>query len=185
MDKPLVCCVSRLEVGKGQDLLIQAWSKVISLVPQARLRIIGEGDWYEGLKLEIRRLKLESTVTLTGWVKDAVAEMAKSDIVVFPTLWPLEGFGMVAIEAMSQAKPVVGFNFGPVPEIVTGECGILVRPRDIPALAEAIVDLLTHPAKAKRMGQAGRKRYLAHYTFDQVGPQYLQVFAKIQTCLRQ
>ncbi len=176
MVKHLVCCVSRLESGKGQDLLIQAWPKVISLVPTAKLRIVGEGEQFSNLKSQVSNLNLDGSVKLTGWVKDSLAEIAKSSVVIFPTLWPLEGFGLVAVEAMSQAKPVVGFKFGPIPEIVTKDCGILVPPGDISALAGAIVDLLTHPVKAKLLGRAGRKRYLSHYIFDQIGPRYLQVF---------
>lgn len=175
-DANLVVCVSRLEAGKGQDLLIAAWQKVVRQVPGTRLRIVGEGEQFSNLKSQVSNLNLDGSVKLTGWVKNSLTEMAKSEIVVFPTLWPLEGFGMVAVEAMSQAKPVIGFDFGPVPEIVTGECGLLVPPGDTSALAGAIVDLLKHPAKAKRLGQAGRKRYLTNYTLNQVGPQYLQVF---------
>ncbi len=173
-----VCCVSRLEKGKGQDLLIKAWRDVVAQVPRARLRIVGQGDQYQNLKFQISNLKLSSSVMLVGWVPDSLTEMAKSRLVVFPTLWSLEGFGLVAVEAMSLGKPVVGFKYGPVPEIVTPGCGILVAPGDTQALARAIIDLLTHPGKLRQMGKLARQRYLKNYTFDQIGHRYLQAFER-------
>ena len=166
----LVVCVSRLEKGKGQDLLLTAWPKVLRQVPEANLRIVGEGDQYQNLKLEIRNLKLESSVTLTGWVEDAIAEMARAWVCVFPSSWPLEGFGLVMVEAMALNKPVVAFDIGPAREILDKTCGVLVPEGDIAALAEAIISQLRRPATG------GRQKYLRYYTLPKVGQQYDQIF---------
>ncbi len=173
-----VCCVSRLEPGKGQDLLIQAWPGVISHVPQARLCLVGAGDFRPRLESLASSLNL-SAVEFTGWVPDAGAYQAASQICVFPTLWPLEGFGMAGVEAMAHSKPVIGFNFGPLPEIITPATGILVPPGDVAALARAIVSLLKNPFLSRRLGNAGRQRYLAKYTISVMGPRYLKVFSRV------
>lgn len=178
--KDLVVCVSRLEKLKGQDNLITAWREVIDNVPGAKLKIIGEGDQLPVLKQLAAELNISKSVRLTGWVKDSKAEMAKSEMVVFPTVWPLEGFGMVAIEAMSESKPVVALNFGPVPEVVDSKTGILVPAGDNHALAQAIIKLLQDKSFARKLGKNGYAKWKQKFTWQVSGPKYLQVF--MQAC---
>lgn len=166
----LVVCVSRLEKGKGQDLLLAAWPEVLKRVSTAKLRIIGTGDQLENLKTMVSKLRLEESVTLTGWVENAVAEIAKARVCVFPSVWPLEGFGLVMIEAMAQNVPVVAFDIGPAKEIIDPGCGSKVSAGDTFALAQAVVSQLRQPAKG------GREKYLRYYTLDKIGWQYVQVF---------
>ena len=151
-----VVCVSRLEKGKGQDLLIEAWPRVLEKYPNAKLKIIGEGS----MKLEPCK-----NVEITGYVEDAVKEIAQASVLVFPSLWELEGFGLVMLEAMSQGVPVVAYNRGTAPEIIDEHSGILVDD-----LAEGIIVMLKNPAKG------GTKRFQENYTFDVIGPKYLEVF---------
>ena len=151
-----VVCVSRLERGKGQDLLIEAWPRVLEKFPDAKLKIIGEGEL---------KLMPYKNVEIVGYVKDAVSEIAKASVLVFPSVWPLEGFGLVMLEAMSQNVPVVAFDRGTAPEIIDDSCGILVND-----LAEGIIKMLEHPPKG------GKKRFQENYTFDIIGPKYLEVF---------
>ena len=176
--KTLVCCVSRLEKGKGQDLLIEAWQKVAKKMPQAHLNIVGEGDMFKKLKDKVADLKLGKNITLKGWVTDALIEIAEAEVFVFPSTWPLEGFGIVTIEAMSLGKPVVGFATGPLPEIVDMNTGILVPPGDINSLASAIINLLKDEKLRMSLGQNARKKYEERFTFKSTGKKYLKVIEK-------
>ncbi len=151
-----VVCVSRLEKGKGQDLLIEAWPGVLEKYPNAKLKIIGEGS----MKLEPCK-----NVEITGYVEDAVKEIAQASVLVFPSLWELEGFGLVMLEAMSQGVPVVAYNRGTAPEIIDENSGILVDD-----LAEGIIAMLENPVTG------GIKRFNENYTFDVIGLRYLEVF---------
>lgn len=169
----LVVCVSRLEKGKGQDLLLEAWVHVIRKVPSALLRIVGEGDQATRLAYQVQSLRLENSVQLVGWAPDAVLEMARASVIVFPSLWSLEGFGIAAAEALSQAKPVIGFDRGPLPEIVDASCGILVPPGDILMLARAIESLLAHPKHAAILGKSGKAKLERKFIWGVVGPQFL------------
>lgn len=175
-----VCCVSRLQEGKGQDLLIKAWPKVVKKIPDAKLFIVGEGEKYRKVLQDlVKNLGLNRSVIFTGWVKSSVDEIAKSEISVFPSIWELEGFGLVTIESMALGKGVVAFDVGPTPELVENrKTGLLVSSGDVNKLAEAIVLLLKNKGVAKRYGKAGRKRYLKHYTFETVGSEYLNVLNK-------
>lgn len=174
-----VVCVSRLESGKGQDLLIQAWAKVVRQVPDTKLRIVGSGAQHQHLKFQISNLKLSSSIELVGWVADSLLEISASQIVIFPSRWDLEGFGLVAIEAMALSKPVVCFNRGPINEIIDSSCGILVPDADIDALSSAIVKLLKNPQLARKLGVSAHKKYLANYTFSHIGPRYSQIIRQV------
>jgi hypothetical protein len=78
-----------------------------------------------------------------------------------------EAFGIVYLEAMAFAKPVIAANSGGAPEVVTdGETGILVDPGDRAALTQALVRLLRDERLRDRMGAAGRERVLRYFTFD-------------------
>ena len=100
-----------------------------------------------------------------GYVEDSVKEIAKASVLVFPSKWELEGFGLVMLEAMSQGVPVVAFNQGTAPEIIDENSGILVDD-----LAEGIIKMLEHPTTG------GMKRFKENYTFEVVGPKYLEAF---------
>jgi glycosyltransferase involved in cell wall biosynthesis len=70
-----------------------------------------------------------------------------------------EPFGLVMAEAMMQERPVAAFRQGGAAEIVAdGETGRLVPPRDVPALASAVIDLVADPARSREMGVRGRQR---------------------------
>lgn len=175
MVKNRVVCLSRLEEGKGQDLLVKAFAKVVKKVPPAKLRIVGEGDFRKIIEEEIDRQKLNSSVELVGRVNDAMSELATAEIVVFSSVWPLEGFGLVMIEAMSLGKPVVAFANGPVPEIIDHELnGLLAKPYDIDQLAEQIIRLLKDKKLQKKLGKQAQQDFIDKYTINSVSEKYNQ-----------
>lgn len=172
-----IVCVSRLEKGKGQDLLIQAFKKVVAKKPSARLIIVGEGDFRSELEQLVDTLNLSKSVTFTGWVNNSLAYVKQAQICVFPTVWNLEGFGLVAIEAMAHGKPVVAFDRPPVNELVENkETGILVKDADTNELAKAILDLLTDSWLRQKLGAAGSKKYQQRYTCSAVQKEFVAVF---------
>lgn len=174
----LAVCVSRLEPGKGQDLLIRSWKKVITRVPKAELHIIGEGDFRPQLEQLVSDLGLGNSISFLGRVDDALMHIARSAFVIFPSVWSLEGFGLVVTESMSLARPVVAFNKGPTSEILSDHSGILVRVGDTDALAKSIIRLLNSPDLAVRMGNEGRKRYLEYFSPEICIPKFISSFSR-------
>jgi glycosyltransferase involved in cell wall biosynthesis len=84
-----------------------------------------------------------------------------------------EGFGIVFLEAMANAKPIVAARAAAVPETVTdGEVGLLADPDDPEGLARHLASLLTNPELRRAMGQAGRRRVEA-YRADRVAHMFL------------
>ena len=161
-DAPLVGLVGRLVDWKGPDYFIEAAARVAADTPEARFMLVGdavfgEKSYVDGLKSTVEARGLGDKVIFTGFRDDVDEIMSSMDLLVHASVLP-EPFGLVIIEAMAQGLPVVATRGGGVAEIVDdGETGVLVPPRDAGAMAEAISILLSDPARAKRMGEAGRK----------------------------
>ena len=164
-----VLFVGRVSHEKGIQYLVDA---CVSAGHQ--LRIIGTGP-----DLSTIRDRNHPNVQFLGSLsrEDVLTEMKRSAVVAAPSVWP-EPFGLVVIEALSCATPVVATNVGAFPEIVEdGITGIIVPPSDVRALALGITTLLDNPAKAQEMGRAARKAYLSKYT----GARNLQILETIYT----
>jgi glycosyltransferase involved in cell wall biosynthesis len=140
---------------KGLDVLIHAMSAVVRELPEARLRIAGEGKERPELEELIRRLGLERSVELLGHRTDVPELMRSAWMLVHAARW--EGFGLVFLEAMGQGLPVVATRVGAIPEIVAHrETGLLVEPEDPDALAGAMLEMLRDGELRRRCGDAGR-----------------------------
>jgi glycosyltransferase involved in cell wall biosynthesis len=165
-DVPLVGFVGRLDPWKGADVFVRAAAEVAKRCPAARFLVCG-GDLpgYEAYAEGVRRLALEAglggRIYFTGWtyrLDDIPEVMAALDVLVHTSTRP-EPFGLVLVEAMATAKPVVASNDGGVPEVVeAGVTGHLVEPENWRAVAAAIEDLLANPSRAAAFGAAGRAR---------------------------
>ncbi|MCG5075114.1 glycosyltransferase [Paraburkholderia tagetis] len=99
---------------------------------------------------------------------------------VFVTTPWYEPFGITPVEAMACARPVVGADVGGIRHSVRhGETGWLVPPRDPAALADRLRDIHADPARARAMGEAGRARAQAHFTWRQIGLQLEALYAQL------
>jgi len=114
------------------------------------------------LRALARELGVADAVRFLGYVSPIQRAIEESAIVVVPSMG--EGFGMVALEAMERARPVIAAAIGGLGELVEdGETGILVEPGMAGPLARAIVELAGDLGRAARMGKAGRRRALAEF----------------------
>jgi len=163
---PLVGFVARLDPWKGADVFVRAAAAVASRYPNARFLVCGGelpgyGAYAASVKELARSLGLGDRIAFTGWtyrLDDIPEVMAAVDVLVHTSVRP-EPFGLVLVEAMATAKPVVAAADGGVPEVVeAGVTGLLVPPGDSEGVADAIVSLLTHSSMAAAMGWAGRQR---------------------------
>ena len=172
-----IVCVSRLEPGKGQDILLKAMPAVLSAVPEAQLKIIGTGDFLPTLQKLSQKLNIQEEVQFLGFVEDVYPHLTNATICVFPTLWKLEGFGMVAIEAMAAGTPVVAFNFGPLPEIIRHKkTGLLANVGDSKDLAQQIITLLQNPVLATKLQKSARQEIKKRFTIETVTQRYQEIF---------
>ena len=123
---------------------------------------------------------LLSAVRCAGWLsqEEMAAAYGSADVVTTPSLC-LDTFNLINIEAMSAGKPVVGTIFGGTPEIVLdGTTGYVRNPLKIEAYTDALQTILTDPALAKRMGEAGKKRVEEHYSLDVFVQRQLEAYSR-------
>ncbi len=159
-----VFCAARLTREKGVDLLLEALHRL----PGAALTVAGEGPERARLEALARRLGLGGRVAFVGWLDGPAvsAALERAAVVAIPSVWP-EPFGIVGIEAMAHARPVVAFDVGGIREwLVPGETGLLVPPADVAGLAAAMGRLLAEPATAAGLGRQGRELAEHHFTRD-------------------
>jgi glycosyltransferase involved in cell wall biosynthesis len=155
--RPTIAFVGRLFQKKGVDVLLHAMALIRSSIPDATLRIVGEGPERAALEALVRALALDDVVELLGFVPSHEVAAAVSDawVQVVPSVWE-EPFGMVTIEAMMRGTAVIASATGGPSEVVRdGETGLLVPPADAPALAGALATLLRDRELARRMGERG------------------------------
>jgi glycosyltransferase involved in cell wall biosynthesis len=142
--------VARLSPEKGIAFLVDAMRIIHDVVPRATLAIIGDGVARERLERQVRGNSLEHIVSFLGlhqWPAELVRQF---DVFVLPSLE--EGLPLSLLEAMAHGKPVVATAVGGVPEVVAnGRNGLIVPPADPPALAAAIVRVLTDRALRARL----------------------------------
>jgi glycosyltransferase involved in cell wall biosynthesis len=154
---PLVGVTANLLDYKGHGYFLDAWRELRGAYPNAQAILIGDGPCRSELQDRIRALDLGESVRLLGSRTDVPALLALVDLVAHPSLE--EGFPNAVLEGMAAGKPVVATAVGGTPEaIVDGGTGLLVPPRDSGTLAKAIARILSSPAEARALGEAGRRR---------------------------
>ena len=156
--------VARLDPVKGHRYLLEALSLLKYAYPDLRLKIIGQEENVKqrDLKYMTERLRIDHQVDFLGFQSDIPKAMAGCTIGVIASTGS-EAVSRVALEWMAARRPVVATRVGCLPEIVTDKAtGLLVDPKDAPALARVLGFLLHNPKVALSMGQAGRRRVEEH-----------------------
>ncbi|MGI0085862.1 MAG: glycosyltransferase family 4 protein, partial [Nitrososphaerales archaeon] len=185
-DELMILFIGRIVVVKGVDRLVQSMTAVRSRIPNAKLVVVGTSDMQYAIEELIRTLHLEDLVKLRfEWIseEERIAHYAAADLCVFPSLY--EPFGIVALEAMSMAKPVVvgarGVNG--MKEFVmpngTSQTGYHVNPYEPNDIAWGITSALENVEKAKSIGRNGRKSVLDHYSWDSVASRTLALYGDL------
>ncbi|GIV18161.1 MAG: hypothetical protein KatS3mg022_3596 [Armatimonadota bacterium] len=157
--------VGRLSVEKGGRFLLDAMPSVLQQLKDVLLLMVGEGDQRLVLQAQAQMLGIQEAVLFWGERADARQIIGALDLLVLPSL--TEGLPNVILEAFAYKTPVVATAVGGVPELVKdGETGWLVPPRDPQALAQAIVDALSHPEEARRRAENAYRHLLQHFTVE-------------------
>ncbi len=169
---PLVVMLARFQHVKGHDIFQTMAQRIYAQMPEARFAVAGENVFGvrkdETYKLSILEHAhtdpvLSRCLTYLGHYDDPRPVVAAADVVVCPSRF--ESLGMVHLESMAMARPVVSMNNGgPAETIIDGVTGYLVPPEDPDALADRVLTLLRDPALRARMGQAGRAHVLENFT---------------------
>ena len=164
-DVPRLLCVGRLIPIKGHIVLLRAFAQARRQVPSLRLDIAGRGPLEPALRALVKELGIQDGVRFLGYVAPIQRAIEDAAAVVVPSMG--EGFGMVALEAMERARPVIAAEIGGLGELVEdGVTGYLVPPGEAEPLADAIVALASDLPRAAELGEAGRRRALEEFLQD-------------------
>jgi glycosyltransferase involved in cell wall biosynthesis len=176
-DNRIVTTLSADAPVKGFRYLLDALAELRPRRPNLEVIVIGSPGQTDTVE-RIARLGLTDMIRFTGFIpaEEITRYYAEATLAVVASLY--EGFGLPAGEAMACEVPVVSTAAGALPEVVgrDGTCSVLVEPRNAPALARAIEDLLDQPDRRLAMGKAGRRRVLEHFTWERAAERTLDVY---------
>lgn len=154
---PLVVQVAQLVGHKDPVTFVRAIAAVRERVPQVQALLVGDGPLREAVEAEIARLGLDGTCRLAGYRTDADQLLAAADVAVLSSRE--EGMGSVLLDASLLGLPIAATSAGGIPEVVLdGETGLVVPRAEPGALGGAIATLLTDRGRARRLGDAARRR---------------------------
>ena len=191
---PSVTFVGRITRQKGLPYLLRAAK---SLPPEVQLVFLAGAPDTPEIAAEVETLidELRATRERVVWVAamlpkpEVIQVLTHSTVFVCPSIY--EPMGIVNLEAMACETAVVATATGGIPEVVAdGETGLLVpieqvadgtgtpldQARFVADLASAINELIADPAKAAAMGEAGRRRAVAHFSWTAIAEQTMDVY---------
>jgi glycosyltransferase involved in cell wall biosynthesis len=175
--RPYVLFVGTLEPRKNLVRLVRAYRRLAADGLPHALVLAGPFGW-KGDQLR-RELGAPGAgrIVLTGKVSAVVLDALYREAAAFVYSSLYEGFGMPVLEAMGRGVPVVTSTASSLPE-AAGDAAIMVDPRSVEDLAEAIARVLTDEAEARRLAAAGRAR-AAGFTWERTARETAVVYRKV------
>ena len=172
----IVLFVGRLVYYKGLEYLVDA----INLVPDSSLIIIGSGQLKDKLINQINKLNLSSRIKIIPEVDDKTLHSyyKACDIFVLPSVEKSETYGLVQIEAMACGKPVICTELGTGTSFINQneKTGLVVPPRNIEQLAEAINKLIKNIELRKHLGNQAKERAFGELTAEKMVEKTYKVY---------
>jgi glycosyltransferase involved in cell wall biosynthesis len=164
---------------KGLDILLQAVAKAKDKVPELRLLVGGGGELISRYQQQAVALHISGCVEFLGPLSDhALADLyLSSSVFVLPSLNRSEGFGIVALEALSYATPVITTQLaGSAGFITRNSAGQIVPAADAEELAKAIADVLQDQEEARAMGIRGAAAVAREFSWDAIAQQMIGMY---------
>jgi len=186
-DEKMLLFLGRLTWVKGIRNLVQAMPMILGEYPKTKLVILGKGEQQNDIVETASRLGISDRIACKFEFvpeKERILHYAASDVCIFPSTY--EPFGIVSLEAMSMAKPlivgaqgVVGFREQVVP-FGPDQNGVHVNGGNPSDIAWGIKEILCDSERAKGWGENGRKRVLQYFTWRKAAEQTLQIYESLQ-----
>lgn len=177
-DDYVVGAIGRLVWEKGFNYLLSAFKKIHGTIKNSRLVIVGDGPMEKRLLNQANELGIKESVIFTGFIEDVRPLMTLFDVLAFPSI--SEGSPMTTLEAMAMEKPIVATSISGIKEqIIDGESGILIPPRDPAALAEAICNILNNDGQMNKLGLNARRRIDKYFSVEKMVAETRRVYQSL------
>lgn len=181
---PVVGSVGRLSKEKGHIYLLEAFSQVLRVIPNALLVFAGDGAEMGFLKKQVKTLGITSKVHFLGHRTDIPQLLHFLDVYVQPSL--KETFSLAVCEAMMTGRPIVASAVEGLPDLIVHmQTGLLVAPGNSSTLASAIIKLLQNKSIAVALGSQARAFTLERFTDESMSGQFLDLYESILMKKRQ
>ena len=177
-EAPIACFVGRLESVKAPEVLFEAWKQVVRMLPQARLRVVGDGSDASRFRACAMDAGVERTVEFMGRQEHVLPYLQDARLLVLPS--HSEGMPGVILEAMACGLPVVSTDVGQVSRMVRHrETGVVVPPGQPEALGGAMLEVLSDPQLASEMGQKSRQLAESAFSLDASVHRYEELYRSL------
>jgi glycosyltransferase involved in cell wall biosynthesis len=174
---PLIAMAVVFRPQKALEVMLEAHSLLAQRVPDAQLLIAGDGPPRPALEQRTRELGIERRVHFLGQRTDIDRILSAADVGALSS--DFEGMPLFTFECMANDAPLVATAVGALPDVVeNGVSGILVPPRDPSALARALAELLTDPARRARIAQAAEQR-LAPFRIQVIADRFAELYESL------
>jgi glycosyltransferase involved in cell wall biosynthesis len=170
---------ARLAEAKDYPTVLRAFAQARAAIHGTQLWIAGRGEeeYAEMLRIQAMRFGVADAVQWLGLRGDVAALLDAADGFVLGSAW--EGMPMALVEAMAMEKPVVATGVGGVSEL-TGNCGLVVPPRDPEALGRAMLSIMNTPLEARRfLGQSARERMLDRFDIEAKARDWEELYEEV------
>lgn len=182
----MILFIGRLTWVKGVTNLVQAMPTVLADYPNTKLVILGKGEQQNDITELANRLGIkDKVISRFEFVpeKERILHYAAADVCIFPSTY--EPFGIVSLEAMSMAKPIIVGAQGVVgfrEQVVSDgpyQNGVHVNGGSPIDIAWGIKETLSDPIRAKKWGENGRKRVFQYFTWREAAEQTLEIYQNL------
>jgi len=174
----IIGTIGSLVIEKGHIYLLEAARQILDGVKDLKFLIIGDGPLRKQLEEKSERLGIKKDVIFMGQRKDIPELLMAMDIFVLPSI--KEGLPVVLLEAMAAKRPVIATRVGAIPKVIENkDIGILVEPKDIKGLRDAIINLINDPGRMNLLAREGFNRVCMNFSSDEMGKHYLKLYKEI------
>lgn len=173
---PYLIHVSNFREVKRTTDLVEVLSRIRQRLP-AKLLLIGDGPTRVATERRASELALQHAVRFLGRRAEFVALLQQADGFLLTS--ETESFGVAALEALATGVPVFGYRVGGVPDVVVDGTGVLAPPFDAGALATAVIDTVSDPARHAALRRAARDHAVAHFAEQPALDRYEQYFRRV------
>lgn len=170
---------ARLVPDKGHEYLIRAVKRLGAELEDLNLLIVGDGRNREYLESLSKDLGISEHVRFTGNMRDISKPLKAMDVFALPAVWR-EGFGLSIAEAMACQKPIIATNIWALNTLIqNGINGLLIEPRNVDALVDAVRLVLTNREVSETMARAGQKTAQEKFSLDRMVNEITSVYEEI------